>query len=356
MPLRLEATEREIVLAEIMKSLNSVPTPSAFFVFYLGNETVARMPDPGTRDGWAQAGLGKAEETDFAVDGTHPLLNLLKALSRTNQAILTIQRRLEMVPRPSNPFTTFILDNGQLFLDRDTFRLKVQHLFQPEGPVVLRIAGDRKSGKWYSYKFLMFLSLSGKQIWPVSFQCGPSTTALGLAQTLLKVMGVQEWQQKPFSEGYELKETPLRVGQSVADWFLNLALRPPRQNWWWFFVKFLDPLIPADTKEFIRQLALLIANTYGARNSLRLVLVNFAEDLPPDLRRLQQREDFKLDRAAWEACFQGYIGQLKTQMGVERHSDLEDAQNDILAEVRTKSDDEFLATLCQEIEEFIDEI
>jgi hypothetical protein len=354
MPLHLEATDREIVVSEIAKALNGVPTPSAFFVPYLGNEVVAKMPEEGARDRWARAGLLKAEEADYRDDNTHPLLELLNALGRTHAGILQIALRLQGLPRPLDPLTAFVLDNGQAFLDRDSFRSKIAKLLSPRGPVVLRVVGGPKSGKWYSYKFLMFLSLSGKQIVPISFQCGPTTSVLTLAQSLLQRMGTSDWQQRPYSDESAAKEAPLRVGQSVADWFLNAALRS-QQNWW-FFIKFTDSSIPADTKEFIRQLAVLFATTPAARNSLRLVLLNFVDEFPPDLRRLQEREEIKLDRTAWETYIQGYILHLKSGVSAEKHTDLDGAQQDILMEIRAAKDEEFLATLCKEVENLTDEL
>ena len=139
------------------------------------------------------------------------------------------------------------------------------------------------------------------------------------------------------------------MGQITADWFLNATLRTG-QNWW-FFVKFLDVSMAADTREFIRQLALYFANNPKARTSLRLVLLNFADELPTDLRRLQKHEEFKLDRTAWETYVQGYIGYLKTTVSQERHTELDEAHQDILTEIRAAADEKFLCTLCQEVED-----
>jgi hypothetical protein len=341
-------------MLEIAKALNSVPTPSAFFVLFLGNEIVAKMPDVGTRKLWAEAGLEKAEQADFRGDGSHPLLEMLKTLGNANQSILQMHRRFERLPRPADPFTALMLDSGQAFLDRESFRTKILNLFTPQGPVVLRVLGDRKSGKWYSYKFLMFLSLSGKQIVPISFQCSPTTSALALAQTLLKRMGTSDWQQSPLSAEDEAKEAPLRVGQSLADWFLNAALRSQKN--WWFFLKFLDTSIAADTKEFVRQLSLHFANNPSARTSFRLLLLNFADELPPDLRRLQRTEEFRLDRPSWETHVQTYIAHLKSRTSAAKHSELDDAQQDILTEIRDAKDEDFLSILCKEVEDLTDEL
>lgn len=354
MALRLEPTEREVVIAQISTAMIATPTPAAFLALYLGSAAVGKIADQGNRDNWARVGLAKAEESDYQPDGTHPLLELLKALGRQNQRILKMYERLQNLPRPANPFTAIVLDNGQAFLDRESFRSTIEKLFAQDAPPILRVSGDRRSGKWYTFKFLMFLALSGKPFTPISFECGASTTALSLAQTLLQRMGTSDWQRPPFSETDGAKEMPLRVGQMLSDWFLNAALQSG-QNWW-FFVKFLDISIAADTGEFIRQLALQCAFNPGARKSFRLVLINFADDLPRDLRRLQEREEFKLDRMAWETYFQGYITHLKTTVDVQKQAELDDEQPDILNRIRAASDEEFLSTLCQEVEDLTDEL
>jgi hypothetical protein len=354
MPLQLDGPERENVVLEIVRVLNGGSAPTAFFSLYLGGEVVGKMPAEGTNERWARAGLARLEESDYRKDNTHPLLDMLKALGRASLSISQMEQRLERLPRPPDPFTAFVLDQGQVFLDRDSFRTKIGNLLNPAGPVVLRVFGDAKSGKWYTHKFLMFLSMNRKPIEPISFQCGPTTRVLTLAQTLLQRMGRTEWQQWPYSEDFVAKEAPLRVGQSVADWFFNVVLLSGRN--WWFFIKFTDSSIPADTKEFIRQLALLFATIPTARNSLRLVLLNFADELPPDLRRLQEREEFKLDRAAWETYIKGYVLHLKGGMSADKHPDLEGSHEDILKEIRGAKDEEFLATVCREVENLTDEL
>lgn len=355
MPLRLEPTEREVVIVQISNAMIGTSSPAAFLALYLGSAVVAKIPDPGTRDNWARAGLVKAEEADYQLDGTHPLLELLRALGRQNQTILKMYERLQNLPRPANPFAAHVLDNGQAFLDRESFRSTIEKLFAQDARPILRVFGDRKSGKWYTFKFLIFLALSGKPFSPISFECGASTTALSLAQSLLQRMGTSDWQKPPFSEADAPKEMPLRVGQRISDWFLNAALQSGQT--WWFFVKFLDISIAADTGEFIRQLALQCALNPGARRkSFRLVLVNFADELPRDLRRLQEREEFKLDRMVWETYLHGYITHLKTTVDVEKQAELDDAQPDILSRIRAATDEEFLSTLCHEVEDLTDEL
>lgn len=356
MPLYLEPNERLLVLPELVKALVAARNEAAFFSTYLGIAVVASIEQPGTTQGWATSGLAKCEASDYRSDSTHPLLNLLKDLTVVNAAILAIHKRLDSIPRPANPFTAETLDNGQVFLDRGSFRSGVTKLMAPAGPVVLRVSGDPKSGKWYSYMFLRFLSLNGNAINPVRILCEPSLTGIAMAQTLLMRMGAEraDWQTPPIRSEEEKTESPLRIGQVAADWFFNRVLGTGRN--WWFFVKFTDNSIAADTREFIRQLAFNIANAPDPTRILRLILVNFVGDLPPDLRRLQIRDNFELDRQAWESHALAYIARLGSALPADRQAELSLTTQELVSTLRNASNQDFLSTLCDELEDLTEEI
>src|SRR6202043_1576859 len=88
-----------------------------------------------------------------------------------------------------------------------------------------------------------------------------------------------------------------------------LGLRSKSTNWWFVLDNFDDDALPDDTKEFIRQMGLQIANGVG-RSTMRLILIDYKAQLPRDLKRLQAEELLPNDRNEWLRLVRTYYDRL----------------------------------------------
>ena len=127
------------------------------------------------------------------------------------------------------------------------------------------------------------------------------------------------------------------------------------EPWWFVLDSFSDSNLPDDTKEFIRQLGLQIANGVG-RDRLRVVLIDSEIDLPSDLRRLQKRDEVALDRAQWETNVRDYFAALALKLPPGRQPDLQAAMDDTIEQITAAKDAEFLSKLCEAVEVATDEL
>lgn len=149
--LTLQDTDREIVVnliaTNIVNSANPVPALQAI----IGPKALD-IPSQDSPRKWAEVAVRFCQDQDWDEQGKHPLLKLLAFGKALNERIPRIIQALESLPRPEDPFTARVLDNGMAFLGRQTLRQAVRELLRPDGPCVLRIRGPAKAGKSYSLK------------------------------------------------------------------------------------------------------------------------------------------------------------------------------------------------------------
>jgi hypothetical protein len=342
--LPLQDTDREIavklIAANVVNSADPVPALQAI----IGPKALD-IQSQSSPNKWAEVAVRFCQELDWDEQGRHPLVKLLAQVAPLNARIPQVIQMLESIPRPEDPFTARILDNGQAFLGRTALRQFARDMLKPAGPCVLRIFGKGKVGKSYSLKLLLYLQLQKKGLKPVQVEySGRKTPALTVATTMVRRMGADP------GPGPNLgPETGRQAGQLLADWVLNLALRGT-DNWWFVLDGFTDPELPDDSDEFIKQLAQQIAQG-PARERMRVVLVDSDVQLSDDLRRLQRKDELKLDRDLWESVVRDYYAALALTLPPAKQPDLADAIDDTLDQIKAAKDSDYLRTLCIAVEE-----
>ncbi|MBI2689356.1 MAG: hypothetical protein HYX27_23875 [Acidobacteria bacterium] len=345
----LESTEREVVIRLLRDNVFNTPNPLPALQAEIGATLAAKIPFAANPEEYTKVTILTCENEPWRRQGDHPLIDLISIVRTLDPSVPAIVKRLRSVPLPPNPYTAEILDGGTLFLGRDNLRTLVPQILQPNGQCVLRINGEPKSGKSHSFRFLKFLHLQSSGLVPIKMENpGPATPAEVVAETLISRMGCA-----PENPPRLTNETPLRKGTLLADWVLNLALRTKPSNWWFVLDNFDDASLPDDTKEFIRQLALQIANGLG-RSSIRLVLINYKSQLPHDLRRLQTEELIPKDKADWIKLVRTYYDRLADTLPPAKQPAALTARDATVQELRDVADDAFLQTLCEAIEDDTD--
>jgi len=349
----LEPTERDVVVRVLRDNIFTVGNSGASLQSAIGYALAAQITFGPNPQSTTENAVTFCENQPWRGQGDHPLIDLLKTVSSLDQGIQVIVRRLQTIPLPPNPLHAEVLDGGIVFLGRPTLRQLVPALVQPDGSCVLRVNGGSKWGKSYTFRFLKFLNLQRQPLIPIHFESpGPATRAEEVADTL-----VQRMARAPDNKPKILGETPLRVGQLLADWVLSIALRTAPTNWWFVLDGFDNEALPDDTKEFIRQLALQIANGIG-RSTVRLVLINYRAELPRDLRRLQEKEDVPNDKQVWINLVTDYYDRLAQKLPEARRPSAIQARDNALAELESvpadQLDEKFMETLSDVIEDDTD--
>lgn len=342
----LEAKDRNLAVNCLASDFFNSPNPRNRLRTIVG-EVALDLEEQFTPHAWAMASVDLLQKQEWTLAG-HPLLLLLEVIAPLHQDLSALVQRLSALPKPPNPLLAKRLETG-VFLDRETLRQHVESLLASDGPCVLRVQGQPKSGRSTCFQFLKHLHTRSKSLHPVRVQSqGFLTAACDLAQTLINRMGEDPSTIPPIAG-----ETPLRAGQILADWVLNRALRS-RSRWWFVLDDYSDPNLPEDTKEFIRQLALQIASGIG-RDRLRLVLINSEVPLPMELRRLQKVEKLEINRPLWQQYLTDYMEEWKQQLPPEKAGLVDTAKQVILEELATQPDHLYLETLWTAIEDTHDE-
>ena len=345
----LESTERDIVVRILRDNLFTVANASAILQGAIGPALAAQIPDAPSPQLRTEVAVTFCERQPWRRQGDHPLIDLIEIVRVLEPSIPGILKRLRAVPLPPNPLQAEILDNGTLFLGRESFRALLPMLWAPTGRCVLRINGDCKTGKSHSFRFLQFLMLQNTPIIPVKIEKpGPTIGALEVAVTLLNRMGCATDNPPKLTN-----ETPLRAGQLLADWVLNLGLRSRPSNWWFVLDNFDDDALPDDTKEFVRQMALQIAGGLG-RPMMRLILINYKSQLPRDLRRLQVEELLPNNRQEWLRLVRTYYDRLAASLSPEKQQLVLDAREQTILELQSLPDEKFLEALSDAVEDDTD--
>lgn len=350
----LESTEREIVVRVLRDNIFILGSnPGALLQPVIGATLAAQIIYGPTAEATTTAVVRFCEDQDWRAPGDHPLIDLIKIVERIDPAIPPIIARLRAIPLPSNPLDSELLECGTIFLGRSLLRKAlVPDLLKETGICILRVNGDSRWGKSYTFKFLKFLNQQRKPLTPVFLENpGPATRAEEIADTL-----VQRMAALPVNKPNIAGETPLRAGQLLADWVLNIALRTPPSNWWFVLDDFDVPGLPEDSKEFIRQLALQIANGLG-RKTIRLILFNYYGDLHRDLRRLQAKDDVPNNVTSWLDLVKDYYDRMalrnpaKTPLIVQRRDNAVLQLSTIPAD---RLNNEFMQILAERLEDDTD--
>lgn len=193
----------------------------------------------------------------------------------------------------ADPFGAMILPGtGEVFIDRAPSRALLASLVaantMPE-PVALRVVGEAKSGKSYTFSFILHLS-APRGIVPVRLMLSRSSTAEDILRDLSIHLAERDEKPDPVTD-------PVKRLRHWAQWIVRQAARadPPR-TWWFVFDQCNELDRNSDAVELIAQLAVAIREmTVAGVPRPRLVLLGYGDEFA-DLQ-LPRRQIY-LDRVA----------------------------------------------------------
>lgn len=205
-----------------------------------------------------------------------------------------------------DPFRALILPRtGESFIDRTQTRTLLASLVRPDPtkpePVAMRVVGPKKSGKSYTFSFILHLS-EPRGITPVRVMLSRSSTAEDILRELsVPLVGPGE-KPDPVTE-------PMKRLRHWAQWIVSHVERHNPPGSWWFVFDQCNELDPnSDAVEFIAQLAIAIREMTGPRlKRPRLVLLGYCDQLADlQLPRRQVYED--IVKIVSEADLRAFFG------------------------------------------------
>ena len=222
-----------------------------------------------------------------AADGENWIRDLVVALVAKFPAKIEFTTILAVIDRPavsttnSDPFQEVLLDAGRPFVNRKTLRRQLLDLTSNFGSSVLRIDGEPKTGKTYSYYFISHIA-RGKGNVVNKFDMDGLPEPDSLAEAILDRIGAS-------------RPLPLIGAESAQKWAEKLASivasavsekQTPRLL---IFDEFKDAPLPAGTASLIIRLAKYADEEL--RGFLRVVLVRFGDRLSTEVEDAALRDE-----------------------------------------------------------------
>ena len=178
------------------------------------------------------------------------------------------------------------LRGGRCFIDRTDLRGKLGLLRTAESRVLI-VTGDRRTGKTYTRELVNFVCDKTASYKAINADLDRSPfDALALAEHLGAQLGLDR-QTIPKQD----QEQKTRFTLRLCDWLLSPIVGSANTTYWFIFDGFREqPLLP-DTRDLLSELALR-AEMY--LKQVRIVLLNYSEDLPIDIVDYVLREEVKM--------------------------------------------------------------
>jgi hypothetical protein len=178
------------------------------------------------------------------------------------------------------------LRGGRCFIDRTDLRGKLGLLRTAESRVLI-VTGDRRTGKTYTRELVNFVCDKIASYKAINADLDRSPfDALALAEHLGAQLGLDR-QTIPKQD----QEQKTRFTLRLCDWLLSPIVGSANTTYWFIFDGFREqPLLP-DTRDLLSELALR-AEMY--LKQVRIVLLNYSEDLPIDIIDYVLREEVKM--------------------------------------------------------------
>ena len=283
----LEDKEWDLVRCLVRDLWTSTPDPYAALALYFPNDVPywEKSLVPAT---YAETVIRHARAAPLTDPQPLPI-RLLDALLRTDQVRVSVQQpqiqsffdrlgKERAALAGADPFGALILPgSGEVFINRGRGRAMIASLIKPDPqkpePVVMRVVGEEKTGKSYTYSFILHLS-SCLGITPVRVMLSRSS----VAEDILRDLSVQvaEPDRQP-----DTVADPVKRLRHWAQWVVLQAVRrqPPRS--WWFVFDQCNELDPSsDAVELIAQLAVAIRElTTAGEHRPRMVLLGYGDRL-----------------------------------------------------------------------------
>jgi hypothetical protein len=221
-----------------------------------------------------------------AADAAHLLRRLVEELMRrTGQAVELTAIAAELArdegrPTSSNPFDEVLLDGERPFVNRRPLRNALQRLVTPTGSRLLLVGGGPQSGK--SFSFYLLSHAASRRGFDVSpFAVAHLQKPEELAEEMLRRIGA-------------VCELPRQGTESAERWaeklacVVKIAIEAQGKQRFFVFDDFPEAP-PPETLSFIVRLAMY--SDQELRGLLRIALVGFPGQLPPDLDDVAVRDE-----------------------------------------------------------------
>ena len=188
--------------------------------------------------------------------------------------VLEISLRVKNKPPAGpNPLESSILINGSPFVNRKSFRLKIEQLLSSATNTqpILVVTGKSRSGKSYSYNFIDHFSNIRKSGYvyryefdnDLGLEIGPER----VAKDLVSKMGRS-------TSNLPGPETNLKLySRQLATWVLNEAAQTEAHHWF-VLDNFVGDKLRQETKDFINELTHLV-NDGIFQKRCRIILIGF---------------------------------------------------------------------------------
>ncbi|HJU96485.1 MAG TPA: hypothetical protein VJ644_00785 [Jiangellaceae bacterium] len=207
-------------------------------------------------------------------------LDTIKVLPDIDKVTAYLQRlRAEKAALvQDDPFSACILPgSGEVFIDRVPLRASVRLLVDPPDgipePLVLRVSGERSTGKSYTFSLLQHLS-DRCGIQPAKVIVGKTSTAGDVLRDFAVRVAAPGARPDPVDD-------PAKRLRYWALWLVEQARRSSPTRPWWFVIDQCNDLEPtSEVVELIAQLAIAIAEVtpHPAERRPRLVLLGYGDD------------------------------------------------------------------------------
>lgn len=232
-----------------------------------------------------------------------------------------------------DPFSARILPgSGEIFINRKPTRQLLRRMIKPEQnqpePVALRVVGEERIGKSYTYSFIHHLSAT-PTFSPVRVVLDRSSTAADILRDLSLHVAAP-------GENPSQVDDPGKRPRHWAQWLVEQARRTADEHSWWFVLDQCNELdSSSDAVEMIAQLAIAVREVPNTeRYRPRLVLLGYGDQLA-DLKipRKQVYVDTvdRVDSVELHEFFSGVFRDVRESRQPARQVD--DAELDKLVEV-----------------------
>ena len=191
-----------------------------------------------------------------------------------------------------DPYRTPYVLAKQILIDREELRAALEELQKNDGPRVLVVTGERMSGKTYSCQLVYYLAndFNPRHIVVYVDLDKDVREPDALAETIVSQMG-REVGTIPDRE----RDQKMRYALRLCDWITTQIRNAERATYWLVFDGFRERTVLTETKELIEDLAVRAQTTL---RQCRIVLLNYTDILPPQIKNAAGKEHIKrIERA-----------------------------------------------------------
>lgn len=239
-------------------------------------------------------------------DNDPPWLVLLLKAFAIHEGIQEIIDNLKVPPPAApNPFTACVLHGELPFLDRASLRQKVQNLANTLDRCILVVNGKGICGKSYTARYLDYLSYSTSGFGVSRVKEDGNGAHLSPTQLAKDIVAGMD---RPTTNMPDERQSPSidRWVKELCTWILSEAAQTGGK-WWIVLDGFRSSKLKVEgTAELIQHLADRISRG-EARKRLRLILLEYPETFPQELRPSVEFETIASTRHIGELDLQEYF-------------------------------------------------